>query len=74
MDKAISRGRERLENEPKSGRRISKTTKEAEAKLKELLKTDAIYTLREFLSHREKSVQKIGPQNLPKDRVLPGGQ
>ena len=33
-------GRERLENEPNSGRRISKTPKQAEMKTKEFLKTD----------------------------------
>ena len=45
--KQFPHGREPLENEPKLGQRISKTTKQTDENIKEL-KTDARYTLREL--------------------------
>ena len=49
----------RLENGPKSGRRISKTTKQADAKIKELLKTDARHTLRDLAKITGISASKV---------------
>ena len=52
-------GGERLENGPKSGRRINKTTKQADAKIKELLKTDAKHTLRDLAKITGISASKV---------------
>lgn len=58
-NKKFREGVESLENNPRTGRKISKTTIAAEAKIQNLINTDARYTVRELAKATGISLSKV---------------